>query len=283
VLGAQIAVPVDHQPAPPSLEQLRAPGGQRRLHAAAQLPQPTVAHLPRCAIAPEIVQRRAHGGPQRRERTRGVVWTWLGGVKAGQQRPHRPQLRRRGRADPQALGERVALVIAAHVDGHLDGAGRLVVGVDEQLAPAGDHGDRAAVERGRQTAVDAHLLAAHGAASLEGPVVEKGQDDGLLDLQGAIAGHEDPRTVRLMTLDRPAILVARDDVCDRGCDRVLHASILGRPRRDLRRQNRDLAAGECGRPRRRATYAKPSTARISRRCAPCRLGQSNRPQERNWS
>jgi hypothetical protein len=60
------------------------------------------------------------------------------------------------------------------------------------------------IELRREAPVEAQLGGARGAALFRRAVVEKGQDDGLLDLPGEVVGEQHPRGVGLHELDASA-------------------------------------------------------------------------------
>jgi hypothetical protein len=55
-----------------------------------------------------------------------------------------------------------------------------------------DHGFGSEIDAGGEPAVEPHLLVAHRAPALRGPVVDEGQDDRLLELVRAVVHEEDP-------------------------------------------------------------------------------------------
>ena len=265
VLGAQVAVAVDDEAAPPALEQLLAPDGQRRLHDTAQLAQHSGIELVP-GLFLEVVECRPHGGPQRRERALRLLRARLGGVEGGQARADGAQLVSRGGTGLEAGGQCVALVVAAHEDGDFDGTGGVVVGIDRQAAVAVWHeAHRRGVELGGQTPVQAQLLSAHGATPLEGAVVKEGDNDRLLDLQRQAARHEHPGPVRLMTDDGGPATRATRQIAQSTRDCGVHGSADRRPAGDAKPAGDERGGGQRAAVRSRAGGVVARRARQGRR------------------
>ena len=93
-------------------------------------------------------------------------------------------------------GQRVALVEADHLHGPLDRRRIARLGERPSVAVAGQAA-HAEVDVGRQPPVQADLVLAQLTPAPGIPVVEEREGDGLLHLEGAVGGQEDPRDVGL--------------------------------------------------------------------------------------
>ncbi len=180
---------------------------------------------------------------QRRHRVVGPAAQRLGPVSADGDRRPLVELReadpepvdrgRIGRAAREAGGERVGLVVAAHLDDVLDRV-RVIAREQRGLVASEHEAAQASVDVGRERAVELDLGVAGRASPFERGEVEEGQPDRLLDLVGRRVGQQHPRGVRLAQLRRLADRRPHErEPVEGGRDR--HRTERAPPRRSCRR------------------------------------------------
>ncbi len=195
VLGAQVAVNLpDEAPTRTRVEHARA-GHHERVRKALQgkhaldlgsLPKRRQ-QLMEVLGQPPLERRRRR--PYGRHGARSCV-------KARQQLRHSRDLAAPQLAASELRRQRAVLVVAAHLHQIVDGA-RIVLGRQLQAALARRDRAHPKIDVGRQTAIEAHLLAAHLTTPRRRPVVQEREHDRLLELVRAVACEEHPRDVGL--------------------------------------------------------------------------------------
>ena len=264
---------VDDEAAPPALHP--SPCGAS---SAASMTPRSAATRPLLSSPPasafEIVERRAHGGARSAAKTRCRVSS--GCCSAPRKPASSAPTARSGWAWPrftQALGQRVALVVTVHVDGELDRARRVVLGPWPSLPRRAGRWTGAAIERPRETAVEAHLLVSLSLCRSSPRGAQVGEDDRLLDLH-PVAGHEDPGAVRRgLPLRRPWCGPPHPRSRPAWPDRRRGPAAISGGRSEA-----SLRANADGGPE--GSVTKADSARIRGCSSNCRLRRINRPQER---
>lgn len=199
MLGAQVAVPLAHPAAVGACLERRCACRDEGVHEALELLHPTdLAALPH--VRQQLV-RVAQAAPlDLRRRRLGAVRRRSSGVKARERDAGRRHLLVLQLAALQPPGQRLALVVSAHLDDVVERP-RILHG--RQIRRPVDDRDAAdaAIDVGRQPAIEPHLGLAHRPSALGCPVVDEIQRERLLELVHVLAGQEHPRDVRLANLD----------------------------------------------------------------------------------
>ena len=199
MFGAEVPVPLANPPSPRACGERLGVGSHECVREPLEAQHPLdLAALLDVAYKPVEVALEAALGREDRRALRSHRRRVL--VKAGQHASdldHAPWLEL---APLEFGGERLGLVVPAHLDQEVDRARVLLVGQLDSIARE-CHPPHAQIQVGREATVQPHLRDAQLPAACRGPVVEEVEHERLLELVDELAGQEHPRDVRLANLD----------------------------------------------------------------------------------